>query len=161
MGFSIGALESILVWAETVFTINNFLMMYPWILNGTSLLCAYCLSNHKVTAGRYIGVVAATGWSTYGLLINELSFFFANIIFAWIYGSAIVKFNSKRDEYKATFADLESENLLLKKDNSKKSKELSDLKVELSILKKTKKTEVKMNKFITKIEKEIAVLKAG
>ena len=109
-------MSAVLAW----FTYANFLVIYPWLLNATSLTCAYCLSNSKVVLGRYIGVVAATGWSVYGILINELSFFFANIIFAWIYGSAIYKFNSKRDEYKATFEEQKAEIERLQKELEKK-----------------------------------------
>lgn len=88
-------------------TMKNFLIALPWMLNSTSLLGAYCLSNHKVTFGRYVGVFASMGWGLYGFLIQEYSFVFSNMIFFYIYASAVYKFNKKRDEYKATFEEQE------------------------------------------------------
>jgi hypothetical protein len=88
-----------------VISLNYLIEIFPWVLNTFSLTTAYCLSNGKITVGRYIGAIAAIGWSTYGFLIEEYSFLFANIIFLYIYSSAIIKFNSKRDEYKETFEE--------------------------------------------------------
>lgn len=117
-----------------MFSYEVFLTFFPWGLNLLSLTCAFCLSNGKIIFGRYIGAIAAIGWSSYGFLIEEYSFLVANIIFLFIYASAIVKFNLKRDEYKATFEEQEITikrlhkelNLRVKKEdrilNSKKEK---------------------------------------
>lgn len=112
-------------------TYQNFIMVLPWLLNCCSLTCAYCLSNGKIKAGRYVGVLAATGWSSYGFLIEEYSFFFANIIFLYIYINAIIKFNKKRDDYKKTFDEQKHEIEILEKklDNRvKKEDKILDLK---------------------------------
>jgi hypothetical protein len=101
-------------------TMKNFLIILPWLLNSTSLLGAYCLSNHKVVFGRYIGVCSSMGWGLYGFLIEEYSFVFANMIFFYIYSSAVYKFNKKRDEYKATFEEQESKIEKLHKELDKK-----------------------------------------
>lgn len=102
-------------WIGSTFTLALFTQYYPTLLNGISLTCAYCLNNHKVTLGRWFGVTAAIGWSSYGVLIDDYSFFIANLIFLWIYASALYKFNRKRNEYKATFEDMEEEIANLKK----------------------------------------------
>lgn len=99
----------ILNWISATFTKEFFVQYYPTILNGVSLICAYCLNNSKLTIGRWCGVTAAIGWSSYGVLIDDYSFFVANIIFLWIYASALYKFNRKRDQYKATFEEQKAE----------------------------------------------------
>jgi hypothetical protein len=83
-----------------------------------------------VTFGRWLGVTAAIGWSSYGVLIDDYSFFIANIIFLWIYASALYKFNRKRDEYKATFEEQQAQITKLKKQvdrtHAQKEKQLSE-----------------------------------
>lgn len=112
--------KDILDWIMITFTLELFTQYYPTILNCISLTCAYSLNNHKVTFGRWCGVCAAIGWSTYGVLIDDYSFFVANIIFLWIYASALYKFNTKRDEYKATFEEQKAEIMKLNKELDKK-----------------------------------------
>lgn len=107
-------------WIITIFTLELFTQYYPTILNSISLTCAYCLNNHKVTLGRWCGVTAAIGWSSYGVLIDDYSFFVANLIFLWIYASALYKFNRKRDQYKATFDEQKAEIAQLHKELDKK-----------------------------------------
>lgn len=103
------SISALLGWFSSTFTFAVFIQYYPTLLNCVSLTCAYCLNNHKVTIGRWFGVFAALGWSSYGLLIDDYSFLVANIIFLWIYANALYKFNRKRDEYKATFEEQQAE----------------------------------------------------
>lgn len=119
------------------FTYELFLSVFPWCLSAISLTCAYCLSNGKAIIGRYVGVVAAIGWSAYGLIFDQLSFFFSHMIFGFIYVNAIYKFNSKRDQYKATFEEQNAEIARLKAALEKKRiKEDRQLSIKLSQIKK-------------------------
>ncbi len=102
--------------------INNPVSAYAWLLNGMSLMGAYCLANQKVTIGRVIAATAALGWFFYGYLISEPSFMIANVIFCYIYVSAIRKFRSKQDGYKAENKALTKANVkLLKRINAEHS----------------------------------------
>lgn len=98
----------------TYFTYENAIMALPWVLNSISLTAAYCLANSKVVVGRIVALCGAIGWASYGLIIDELSFFFANLFFIYIYGSAVYKFNRKRDQYKVDLAQSEKENAQLR-----------------------------------------------
>lgn len=110
------------IWAYI--SMENFLIAFPWITNSMSLFGAYCLSNHNVKVGRYVGVCSSISWATYGYLIGEYSFIFANFIFFYIYASAVYKFNKKRDEYKATFEEQQTEIKKLHKESQTEIKKL-------------------------------------
>lgn len=99
----------------TYLTYENALMVLPWVTNSISITAAYCLSRSKVVAGRIIALFGAMGWASYGLLLGEMSFVLANLVFIYIYGSAVYKFNRKRDQYKETLAETEHENAELRK----------------------------------------------
>lgn len=73
----------------------------PWLLSMISLLCAYYLNNHRVMLGRYLGLISAFSWGAYGIWVGQWFFLVNHTVFAFIYINAIVKFNRKRDEYKA------------------------------------------------------------
>lgn len=73
----------------------------PWLLSTISLLCAYYLNSHKVMLGRYLGLLSAFSWGAYGIWVGQWFFLVNHTVFAFIYINAIVKFNRKRDEYKA------------------------------------------------------------
>jgi hypothetical protein len=116
---------------NTWLTLPHFLLIYPWVLNAMSLTGAYCLSNSKVIFGRYVGACAAVGWAAYGVLISEWSFLVANVVFCYIYVSAIYKFNRKRDEYKASFEEQAAEIARLQKaltKNHEKSQRILDIR---------------------------------
>jgi hypothetical protein len=91
---------------EYTFTINTgdtvvFLQQYlSWFNNAIGLVAAYCLSNRRVTIGRIFGVMAAVFWMVYGYITSQYAFIVADCIFLLIYTQAIIKFNSKKDEYK-------------------------------------------------------------
>ena len=101
---------------------ENFLSMYPWLVNILSLTCAYLLSNGKVVSGRLLGVFAAVNWMTFGYLTSQYAFLFANVIFFVIYGSAVLKFRSKRDSYKETFEEQQAKIQQLEKALDKKTR---------------------------------------
>jgi len=103
-------------------TYENFLTAYPWIVNLLSLTCAYLLSNGKVVYGRMLGAFAAINWMMFGYLSDQYAFLFANIIFFMIYTSAVIKFRSKRDSYKETFAEQEAQIKKLEKSLEKKTR---------------------------------------
>lgn len=73
---------------------------FPWALSALSMSCVYCLNNFRVKLGRYLGLVVACGWFFFGYMTSQWFFLFTNVIYAYIYISAIVKFNKKRDEYR-------------------------------------------------------------
>lgn len=103
-------------------TYENFLTAYPWIVNLLSLTCAYLLSNGKVVYGRLLGAFAAINWMIFGYLSDQYAFLFANIIFFMIYTSAVIKFRSKRDSYKETFAEQEAQIKKLERSLEKKTR---------------------------------------
>jgi hypothetical protein len=124
---------------NTIFTIANLMIGLPWLLNSLSLLCAYSLSNNKVILGRYIGTMSSIGWGSYGILINEYSFLFANIIFFYIYASAVYKFSKKQDAYKQTNEDQKYEIDRLHRELSKRESIMAkDFKVKKDALLKIK-----------------------
>lgn len=88
---------------------SSWLEWYPWGLSVVSLVCVYCLSNHRVVLGRYIGVLSAIGWGSYGYLNDQIFFIFTHVIFATIYINAILKFNQKRDAYRNLSAEQQQE----------------------------------------------------
>ena len=98
----------------TYLTYENAIMALPWALNSISITAAYCLANSKVVVGRLVALCGAVGWASYGLLIGEVRFFFANLFFFYIYASAVYKFNRKRDQYKVNLAQSEKENTELR-----------------------------------------------
>jgi hypothetical protein len=103
----------------------TFMGVFPWVLNGLSLITAHCLSNQKVVIGRSMGVAAAIGWSIYGYLIGEWSFIISNIIFFYIYASALIKFNKKKSEYQHSSENIETQLLdLLSEQDKRKLKGL-------------------------------------
>ncbi|MCF2902729.1 hypothetical protein L1267_20370 [Pseudoalteromonas sp. OFAV1] len=91
------------------FDLQYWLKLYPWLINIFSISCAYLLSNNKVVIGRVLGCFAATNWIAFGFLSEQYAFIAANIIFLWIYISAIVKFSSKRDSYKKSHEEQREE----------------------------------------------------
>jgi hypothetical protein len=95
-------------------TYAHFLAALPWLLNGISLTAAYCLANSKVVVGRVVALFGAMGWSGYGLVIDEYSFFFANLFFIYIYASAVYRFGLKRQQYREDMAQTERENAALR-----------------------------------------------
>ncbi len=103
-------------------TYQNFLVIYPWLVNLLSLCCAYLLSNGKVVWGRLLGSFAAINWMLFGYLTNQYAFLFANIIFFLIYTHAVLKFSSKRDSYKETFEEQEQKIKRLEKELEKKTR---------------------------------------
>lgn len=78
----------------------SWLDVYPWLLSMLSMTCVYFLNNYKLKRGRYLGVGVACGWFAFGCLTNQWFFLFTNVIYAWIYINAIIKFNKKQNEYK-------------------------------------------------------------
>lgn len=73
----------------------------PWCNGLLSVVTAYLLSNQRVLPGRIIGTIASIFWLIYGIISSQYAFLFTQIIFLWIYISAIIKFTKKRNEYKA------------------------------------------------------------
>lgn len=71
-----------------------------YIMNIISMIAAWCLSNQKVIIGRYLGACSASLFILYGVITNQPAFIIADIIFLYIYISAVMKFNKKRDSYK-------------------------------------------------------------
>lgn len=78
----------------------TWLDIFPWALSALSMFCIYFLNNYRVKTGRYLGVVVAIGWFAFGAMTSQWYFLFTNVIYAYIYIAAIIKFNKKRDEYR-------------------------------------------------------------
>ncbi|AUS02883.1 TMhelix containing protein [Vibrio phage 2.275.O._10N.286.54.E11] len=74
-------------------------------MNGVSMVAAYCLSNQRAVVGRYLGATGASLFILYGVVTNQPAFVVADIIFLYIYISAVLKFNKKRDSYREKAAD--------------------------------------------------------
>lgn len=103
--------EQIKLMADVIalFTYANFLEIYPWLCNLFSLAAAYMLSNHRVVAGRIVATIGASNWILFGYLTDQYAFVVANLIFMYIYASAAIKFQAKRDSYKKSFEEQEAE----------------------------------------------------
>lgn len=97
-----------------------FLQTYlSWIMNGISMIAAYCLSNKKAQLGRKLGMLSASLFILYGVVANQPAFIVADLIFLYIYTSAFLKFNQKRDFYREKSAQDEAtieemENIIFK-----------------------------------------------
>ncbi len=136
----------------------------PWLLSLMSLLCVYFLNNHKVMLGRYVGLGSAIAWGTYGVMVDQWFFLVNHSIFALMYISAIVKFNSKKEEYRALSEEQYAQILKLKKDveNARISQErvferrhkyLKDLAS--SVEKQAKSNQDAARKIMEELEKDI------
>ena len=82
-----------------------FLQEYlSWIMNAVSMVAAWCLSNQRAVIGRYLAATGASLFILYGVVTHQPSFVIADMIFFYIYVSAVWKFNLKRDSYRAKAA---------------------------------------------------------
>ena len=85
---------------------EDYIDYVTYAANGLALLAAYFLSRggKNILIGRLTGIMAAGCWITYGIFINNWSFVIADCIFVFIYVSAVIKFNMKRDAYRDELA---------------------------------------------------------
>lgn len=74
--------------------------LFPWVISALSLTCVYLLNNYKMKAGRYLGILVAICWFTFGFITHQWFFMFTNMVYAYIYITAIVRFNKKSQEFK-------------------------------------------------------------
>lgn len=71
-----------------------------WLGAFTSIVAAYCLSNHRVNEGRVVGSIAATIWGIYAILSDQPSILVVDVVYLVIYAQAWLKFKRKRDGYR-------------------------------------------------------------
>lgn len=69
----------------------TWINVYPWVGSLLSLTCVYLLNTERLMPGRYLGLVVAITWFTYGVLTHQWFFLFTNMVYFGIYSSSIIK----------------------------------------------------------------------